>query len=122
MKKLILFSCPLTSKETLGGDPERTLIRDLLGLGEDVEVLFVGGDRDELCDVVDLLEMRRKMKARTWWLRIEGADHGIKFEGEKRWRLCEAVGRIAGHWLRGDRNGFDEDGVLLCGDADDVGI
>jgi hypothetical protein len=48
----------------------------------------------------DLVEIRNRMKAKGWWVQIEGADHGIKFEMEKRRSVCEFVGKIAGIWLR----------------------
>lgn len=83
----------------------------------------MGGDRDELCAVEDLMDLRDKMKARSWWIRIEGADHGVRFEDEKRRRVCEAVGRIAGRWMNGDRSGFSEgEGVLLFADGEDLGV
>ncbi|KAE8452412.1 hypothetical protein EG329_001113 [Mollisiaceae sp. DMI_Dod_QoI] len=109
VKKLILFSLPLSSKGS--SDPGRNLLQlpqDLLQLQWDVEVLFIGGDRDELCLFEDLAEIRKRMKARSWWVQIEGADHGIRFEVEKRRSVCEFVGRIAGKWLSGDVSAFNE--------------
>lgn len=52
------------------------------------------------------------MKARSWWIQIEGGDHGIKFEMEKRRLVCEFVGKIAGKWLSGDVRGFSNSGGM----------
>ncbi|TAQ88653.1 hypothetical protein B7494_g3004 [Chlorociboria aeruginascens] len=109
VKRLILFSLPLSYDRS--SDPGRDLLhlpQDLLLLQQDVEVLFIGGDRDELCVLEDLAEIRKRMKARSWWIRIEGADHGIKFEMEKRRSVCKFVGNIAGKWLSGDVSAFSE--------------
>jgi len=109
VKKLILFSLPLSYKGST--DPGRDLFhlsQDLLQLQQNVEVLFIGGDRDELCHFEDLAESRKRMKARSWWIRIKGADHGIKFEMEKRRSVCEFMGKIAGKWLSGDVSAFSK--------------
>ncbi|KAE9379932.1 hypothetical protein N431DRAFT_476974 [Stipitochalara longipes BDJ] len=109
VKKLILFSLPLSYKGS--PEPGRKLLylpQHLLQLPLDVEVLFIGGDRDELCLLEDLADFRKRMKARSWWIRIEGADHGIKFELEKRRSVCEFVGKIAGKWLSGDVSAFSK--------------
>jgi len=63
MKKLILFSLPLSYKGSR--EPGQELQRDLLRLQQDVEVLFIGGNRDELCLFEDLAEIRKRMKARS---------------------------------------------------------
>lgn len=107
VKKLILFSLPLSYKGN--GYPGRDLSqlsKDLLQLQQDVEVLFIGGDRDELCLLDDLTEIRKRMKASSRWIRIEDADHGIKFEIEKRRSVCKFVGELAGKWLIGDVSAF----------------
>lgn len=100
VKKLILLSFPLSSQKS--GHPRRALMQ----LQEDAEVLFIGGDRDELCGLGDLAEIRKSMKARSWLIQIEGGDHGIKFEKEKRRSVCELAGKIAGKWLSGDVSAF----------------
>jgi predicted alpha/beta-hydrolase family hydrolase len=103
-KKLILFSLPLSIDRS--GDPGLQLPQHLLEVQQDVDVLFIGGDRDELCLSEDLAKTKKTMKARSWSIRIEGADHGIKFEMKKRRSVCEFVGQIAGKWLRGDMSVF----------------
>lgn len=107
VKRLILFSLPISFNGS--GDPGRDLFylpRDILQLDEDVEILFVGGERDELCHFEDLAKIRKGIKARSWFIQIEGADHGIRFELEKRRAICEFAGNIAGNWLSGDVSAF----------------
>lgn len=97
IKKLILFSYPLGEGKILNDE-------ELLQLDEHTEVLFVGGDSDSLCHLLHLAEVRRKMKAKNWWIRIVGADHGIRFEPpEKRRKVCEVLGQIASSWFREDQ-------------------
>ncbi|KAH8654632.1 hypothetical protein BGZ60DRAFT_418923 [Tricladium varicosporioides] len=110
VKKLILFSLPLSYQRS--SDPGRDLFQlpqDLLQLQPDVDVLFISGERDALCLAKDLAEIRKGMKARSWWIQIEGADHGIKFEMERRRSVCEFVGKITGKWLGGDVSAFSKD-------------
>ena len=67
---LVLVSYPLhTAKET----------RDqvLLDLPASLKVIFVSGDRDEMCSLERLEEVRRKMKCKTWRVVVENADHGM---------------------------------------------
>ena len=68
--QLVLVSYPLhTAKET----------RDqvLLDLPASIKVVFVIGNRDEMCDLERLEEVRRKMKCRTWRVVVQNADHGM---------------------------------------------
>ena len=67
---LVLVSYPLhTAKET----------RDqiLLELPESIKVIFVSGDRDEMCDLNRLEEVRKKMRCKTWRIVVQNADHGM---------------------------------------------
>ena len=67
---LVLVSYPLhTDKETRD--------RILLDIPENVKVIFVSGDRDSMCDLRRLEEVRAKMKCESWQLTVIGADHGM---------------------------------------------
>ena len=92
-KYLILASYPLqTAKET----------RDqiLLDLPSDNEVLFISGNHDSMCDLTKLDQVRKKMKAKTWLIRVRDADHGMNVKPKKATRaIGEETGMLAVEWL-----------------------
>ena len=94
---LVLASYPLMSP---AGD-----VRDqiLLDVAADVDVLFISGDRDSMCDLDRLEKVRDKMKARTWIVRVRGADHGMNVSGKKGKEgtvaMGEGTGKIAAKWI-----------------------
>lgn len=94
VKALVLVSYPLKSEK---GD-----VRDqiLLDLREDVDVLFISGDQDSMCDLGELENVRRKMKATTWLIIVDGAGHGMGLKPKK---ATDVVGRLTGElaakWL-----------------------
>jgi hypothetical protein len=100
---LILVSYPLQSPK---GD-----LRDriLLEVPAEVEVLFISGDGDAMCDLGALKEVRRKMVARSWMVVVRGAGHGMDVKPK---RGTEAVGvetgRLAAEWLAGRREAGTE--------------
>lgn len=70
---LVLVSYPLhTAKE----------LRDsiLLALPPSIKVIFVSGDRDSMCDLHRLEQVRAKMQCKTWRVIVQGADHGMKIK------------------------------------------
>lgn len=95
---LVLASYPLVGP---GGD-----VRDkiLLDISEDVDVLFISGDGDSMCDLKMLGDVRKKMKARTWLVKVQGADHGTNIKGGKKLkegteRVGEMTGALARTWI-----------------------
>lgn len=99
-KLLVLASYPLVGQQK--GD-----VRDaiLLSLPADTNVLFISGDRDNLCPLAQLETVRAKMKARTWLVTAVGADHGMELHGGKALKkgseeVGRECGRIAARWLR----------------------
>ena len=94
-KYLILASYPLqTNKDT----------RDqiLLDLPGDKHVLFISGDHDSMCDLNKLNEVRMKMRAKTWLIRVRDADHGMNVKPKKATVLIgEKCGMLAAEWLCG---------------------
>ena len=91
--QLVLASYPLhTNKET----------RDqiLLDIRTDVDVLFVVGDKDNMCALSRLQPIRNKMKCKTWLLVVQGADHGMSMSPKN---ATSAVGikagAIAAEWV-----------------------
>ena len=93
-KDLVLVSYPLTSPS---GD-----VRDqiLLELPDDKNVLFISGDRDSMCDLKHLNRVREKMRAKSWLVIVEGADHGMSIKNKN---SVDAVrkrsGAMAAEWL-----------------------
>jgi predicted alpha/beta-hydrolase family hydrolase len=99
VKMLVLVSYPLVAPS---GD-----VRDkiLLEIRPDVDVLFISGDHDSMCDLDMLDGVRGKMAAKTWIVRVRGADHGMNLRGGKKLKegtklVGEATGKMAATWLR----------------------
>ena len=112
---LILVSYPLQS--------DKGALRDeiLLALPAEMAVLFISGDRDTMCDLSKLNQVRAKMAARSWLVIVRGADHGMimnSVNGGK--EATEAVGvetgRVAAEWV--ERGGG---GALWHGGAETEG-
>ena len=116
---LILESYPLHTA---------TELRDqiLLDLQSSINVLFIVGDKDNMCDLSRLKSVRQKMKCPTWLVIVEGADHGMNISpksattemGIKRgevaaeWRQIRDSGRRKGRiYWDGEAKwgGFDSD-------------
>ncbi|KAF2428608.1 hypothetical protein EJ08DRAFT_321267 [Tothia fuscella] len=94
VKALVMVSYPLKNEK---GD-----IRDqiLLDLREDIDVLFISGDGDSMCDLADLARVRWKMTARSWLCCVRDADHGMNIKPKKATDLVGALtGEIAAKWL-----------------------
>lgn len=86
ISRLVLVSYPLhTNKD----------VRDqiLVDLAPDIEVIFVSGDRDSMCDLQRLEAVRGKMRCKTWRIVVEGADHGMNMRPKA---ATEAVVRKSG--------------------------
>jgi predicted alpha/beta-hydrolase family hydrolase len=68
---LVLVSYPLTGP---GGDMRDAILYDI---HPGVDVLFVSGDRDGMCNLEQLNGVRKQMRARSWLAVVRGADHGM---------------------------------------------
>ena len=92
-QQLVLASYPLhTNKET----------RDqiLLDIEPGVDVLFVIGDKDTMCDLSRLQTVRNKMKCKTWLLVVQGADHGMNMTPKSATATVGVkAGVIAAQWI-----------------------
>lgn len=74
---LFLVSYPLDSSAAGQGS---IVIRDqkfLISLPPSMKVIFLG-DRDSICDLERLEEVRAKMACKIWRVVLSGADHGMK--------------------------------------------
>ncbi|KAF4550000.1 Hypothetical protein D9617_19g103050 [Elsinoe fawcettii] len=96
IQALILVSFPMTSER--GGDSREDI---LLSIPDHIDVLFVTGDGDKMCNLGKLLEVRRKMKARSWSLIVKDADHSMSLKQKHGVSAMRArTGQIAAEWLR----------------------
>lgn len=70
---------------------------DLLALSADTEVLFIIGDSDALCPETHLKEIRGRMKAKSWWIRLVNGDHQFRIWETKTIRdgILNIAGQIA---------------------------
>jgi predicted alpha/beta-hydrolase family hydrolase len=94
--RLVLVSYPLVGPK---GE-----LRDevLLHLSGEVDVLFVSGERDAMCPLSRLEEVRGKMAAKSRLVVVRGADHGMHTRPaglEK--EVGEETGRRAAEWVVG---------------------
>ena len=99
---LVLVSYPLhTSKET----------RDqvLIDLPASVKVIFVSGDRDDMCKLDRLQEVREKMSCKTWRVIVENADHGMNVTPKSGTReVGEMTGDVVAAWFRSSNDSLRE--------------
>ncbi|KIW18147.1 hypothetical protein PV08_02435 [Exophiala spinifera] len=95
VQMLILVSYPLTGPN---GDVRDKILSDIK---PGVDVLFISGDRDSMCDVEKLKEVRGKMKAKNWMVVVRGADHGMNVKGGKKGTeaVGQETGKIAAAWI-----------------------
>ena len=121
--RLILVSYPLQS-----GNNVRDQI--LLDIDEKYEVLFIIGEKDNMCDIPLLNKVRQKMRATSWLVVVSGATHGMDVTPK---RGTEAVGNmtgvIAADWLNerdsskreGDNHWDNESGQATWSDWSESG-
>lgn len=91
--RLVLVSYPLQG-------PKDVRDQILLDLPEGVEVLFVIGERDAMCPLHLLDEVRGRMRAVSRVVVVRGADHGMNVKPKQRVReVGEETGRLAARWV-----------------------
>ena len=94
IKALVLASYPMVGAQK--GDSRE---RILLDLPEEIDVLFITGTKDSMCDLKHLHNVIEKMKARSWVLEVQGADHGMSFTPKAGVQpIRKESGTIAAHW------------------------
>ena len=109
-KRLVLVSYPLQA----GSD-----VRDqiLLDIEEGIEVLFIIGEKDHMCQIPRLNEVRRKMKATSWLVVVSGATHGMDVTPKRGTQgVGDMTGVIAADWLH-ERDSSKREGVLQWDNA-----
>ena len=109
---LVLVSYPLhTAKET----------RDqvLLDLPASINVIFVSGDRDEMCDLERLEEVRKKMRCKTWRVVVENADHGMNVKPKAGTReVGKKTGEVVAMWLESSDISLTEGKIVWNADEE----
>lgn len=97
---LVLVSYPLTAgKDGATREPERRE-QILLDLDGETDVLFIIGSSDAQCDLAQLRQLRRKMRARSWLAVVDGANHGMEIKPASQTpALRQKTGMIAAKWL-----------------------
>ncbi|OSS45484.1 hypothetical protein B5807_10135 [Epicoccum nigrum] len=109
--KLVLVSYPLQG-------PKEVRDQILYELPDRFEVMFIVGDRDEMCPLTLLEDVRAKMRAWSRVVVVKGAGHGMDSGSEVRTReVGEETGRVAARWVNGEMEG-DEGGVVYIGSED----
>jgi len=95
--QLILVSYPLK------GPKEDLRDEILLALRTVVSVLFVTGDRDAMCPLDTLNNVRSKMEAKSQLVVVRGADHGMHTKPASAEKdVGVETGRLAASWLAGN--------------------
>ena len=90
---LVLVSYPLHTAKDL-----RDAI--LLALPQSIKVIFVIGDRDSMCDLHRLEQVRAKMKCKTWRVVVQGADHGMHIKPRAASAdVVEKSGEVVATWI-----------------------
>jgi len=90
---LVLVSYPLHS-----GKGTRDQI--LFDIPASINVIFVSGDLDDMCDLESLETVRQKMKCKTWKVAVHGADHGMNVKPKSATReIGRMTGAIVATWL-----------------------
>ncbi|KAI4244970.1 MAG: hypothetical protein L6R42_010314 [Xanthoria sp. 1 TBL-2021] len=112
-KHLMLISYPLHT-----GDQVRDQI--LLDISPSVKVIFVSGDRDSMCDLTRLDEVRSKMKCQSWRIIVEGADHGMDMKPKKPTQAVGIkTGEVVAGWIQANDDSRRE-GSILCDEGGEV--
>ncbi|KAL2064281.1 hypothetical protein VTL71DRAFT_4775 [Oculimacula yallundae] len=93
-KRLIFFTYPLVRDLNYR-------YTDLLALGSDIEVLFVVGDGDPLAVETHLREIRHRMRAKSWWIKLIKGDHSFKqWTLEEMQNTLDIAGQLAAIWAK----------------------
>ena len=87
--RLVLVSYPLQG-------PKDVRDQILLDLPKETEVLFIVGDRDAMCPLDLLEEVRSKMVCKSRVVVVKGADHGMNVRPQSKTKeVGEETGRMA---------------------------
>lgn len=108
---LVLVSYPM---HTSGQGTIRDQI--LISLPPSMKVIFVSGDRDSMCVLERLEEVRAKMACKSWRVVILEADHGMKLRSPNASKSDEVVqksGEVVAAWINESDEGKREGQIFL---------
>lgn len=72
----------------------------LLDLPAEANVLFISGSNDSMCSIKQLHATMSRMKARTWLIEVQGADHGMNVKPKAGTEaIVKRTGLLAAEWL-----------------------
>ena len=92
---VVLASYPLVGAQK--GDVRDEILVELPG---GVDVLFICGSEDAMCDLGMLRDVVERMQARCWIVEVVGADHGMGLRGKAGVEVVRRrVGKLAAKWL-----------------------
>lgn len=112
-RALVLVSYPL-----VGGKNSDSREQVLLSLPADLDVLFVSGDKDSMCDLRHLEDVQNKMEARCWTVKVVNADHGMNWSPKSSAvDMRRRTGAIAAEWIQ-HRDADRRSGEIWYDDGD----
>lgn len=95
IESVILASFPMVGAQK--GDSREQI---LLDLPDNVDVLFISGSNDLMCDMDHLRKVTKKMKASSWIVEVQGADHGMSIKSKAGVEpIRKYQGTLAAKWL-----------------------
>jgi dienelactone hydrolase len=95
VEAVILASFPMVGAQK--GDSREQI---LLDLPEGIDVLFISGSNDSMCSMERLQRVVKKMKARSWIVEVQGADHGMSIKSKAGVEpVRKSQGTLAAKWL-----------------------
>jgi pimeloyl-ACP methyl ester carboxylesterase len=95
IEAVVLASYPMVGAQK--GDSREQI---LLDLPENVDVLFISGSKDSMCDMDHLQKVAKKMKAQSWIAEVQGADHGMSLKPKAGVQPIRTYqGTLAANWL-----------------------
>lgn len=95
IEAVVLASFPMVGAQK--GDSREQILFDL---PENIDVLFISGSNDSMCGMEHLRTVTKKMKARSWIVEVQGADHGMSIKSKAGVQpIRRYQGNLAAKWL-----------------------
>lgn len=92
---LVLVTFPLIGAKN---DDSREQI--LLDLPETIDVLFISGTKDSMCELEQLAAVTVRMQARSWLVTVDAANHGMDWKWkDSAQEMRRMTGAVAAEWL-----------------------